>query len=143
MSGMTTFDNLRSLRTYGFVGLVAGVTVVAIIFSWPPAFYHQTQLKSPYPEFTYDKEAGKINSALSSLNLLSTDRIYFHPSIGPFGHVSSLSVGVGQVALNDNFNPKNYRDWTFYKRTGIEPKENWAGYPGDFGKYYSWLVLYG
>ena len=124
-----------SRKWRGLVSPLSAITLFALVLSLrpDPYFAHWMMDKSP-PDYPYYAGVPDIRRALRQLRESDTTRIFIvnKPTKSQtFGYGEALLERVGQVTLYSSSVPKNYRDWTFYQRTGLVPGD-WVGYNSAF-----------
>ncbi len=129
----------RDLRTspkwQGLVSPLSAIMLLVLALSLrpDPYFAHWMMDKAP-PDYPYYTGVPDVRRIFRSLKQSETDRIFIvnKPTKSQtFGYGEALLENLGQVTLYSSSVPRNYRDWTFYQRTGHLPKD-WVGYNSAF-----------
>jgi len=112
------------------------VSIGVIVLSASSNFYYShPMMQNPPSDYASYAGLSKIRELMKELHDLPQTRIFFFNDDWwgfTYGMGSSLVEGVSEVTLYDSLVPKNYKDWTVYRRLGIRPEQQWSGYPNEY-----------
>lgn len=123
-------------KWWSLVSPISIVSISVIVLSASSNFYYvHSMMKNTPSDYLSYAGVSKVREVIKELHDSSMTRIFFsYDDWWGFGYGmgSSLLEGVGEVNLYDSLVPKNYKDWTVYKRLGIRPEQRWSGYPNEY-----------